>query len=846
MPFALDANPSQSELSDAVNYLLSNFNVTSSIDPNSGQITGPNGEILGYLYRYISIKYATSFDGTVGFSNVPTGASYFGIRNSNDATESTNPADYIWQQAAGGFGTTKFLYYMPTGNRSIQFEIDTAPPSALWIVDPGTAIDLDMLATSVVQNLQCGFVPANLLVPRSGSPLTPSFSSIAPLLYVVNIGVLVNFSAAQTDADVLFVNNSWRIGNSSSTGYADITKTGITIGDPSSATDHAVWPNPTAMASSPASLIVPIRYKTSSGYIVQINTAVQQFAFLDSGSKNGFAYLYQWNTATPGDPNGTTTFTWADNSTSAYTGTNGWFTSISSNPGTIGIQLWIASKAVVDAASATTTSVSWTTGFSKYASTGTNGSKTATVSVYQWAASIPSISGTSTYTWSDGSFTAPSGWSTTITSAPSSGFTLWKANVTLVDTTSAVTSSIGWTGASILSAGYSGANGAASRITFARVASNPAPVSGNITTVGNTSFPTSGQSTTTWGFAATWGASDPNTSSTDSLYQSDGIYDATSGITTWGTPYISSLKVGELSAITVNTGALTVSGALTVGTSGQIYSSGKTSYASTTAGFFLGYDGTSVAGYKLKLGDGTNSLGWDGSALAIVGGSITAAAFKTAASGARTEINTGTYGSSVAVYNATGIVSVIGTTGNVLKDMGSGYGLEVVATGSGYGTYSHSISGYGILGASINEVGIQGESTNSIGVRGYGVTGLYGNGSTAGIYATCSSGGVGVDTLSFGAAGIALKAQCSVGTGVYAGSVSGTALAVHGLMTIDNNTLVSNLSAEFWAGFKWATAVSSGSSGVTLSNPPTGVTVCRWLPLYDTSGTLSGYFPLFQ
>ena len=626
MPFALDANPSQSELSDAVNYLLSNFNVTSSIDPNSGQITGPNGEILGYLYRYISIKYATSFDGTVGFSNVPTGASYFGIRNSNDATESTNPADYIWQQAAGGFGTTKFLYYMPTGNRSIQFEIDTAPPSALWIVDPGTAIDLDMLATSVVQNLQCGFVPANLLVPRSGSPLTPSFSSIAPLLYVVNIGVLVNFSAAQTDADVLFVNNSWRIGNSSSTGYADITKTGITIGDPSSATDHAVWPNPTAMASSPASLIVPIRYKTSSGYIVQINTAVQQFAFLDSGSKNGFAYLYQWNTATPGDPNGTTTFTWADNSTSAYTGTNGWFTSISSNPGTIGIQLWIASKAVVDAASATTTSVSWTTGFSKYASTGANGSKTATVSVYQWAASIPSISGTSTYTWSDGSFTAPSGWSTTITSAPSSGFTLWKANVTLVDATSAVTSSIGWTGASILSAGYSGANGAASRITFARVPSNPAPVSGNITTAGNTSFPSGAQSLATWGFTATWGASDPNTSSTDSLYQSDGIYDAVTTNTVWGTPYISSLKVGELSAITVNTGALTVSGALTVGTSGNITTTGR-SYGSTTVpGFFLGYN---TGSYKFDLGNatGTTYFKYDGTNVSMKGGVILGGAY---------------------------------------------------------------------------------------------------------------------------------------------------------------------------------------------------------------------------
>ena len=488
--------------------------------------------------------------------------------------------------------------------------------------------------------------------------------------------------------------------------------------------------------------------------------------------------------------------------------------------------------------------------------TGMSSTRTARLEMFKWATSTPASfpSGTSTYTWSTGTFTNPAtlnGWSQT-PGSPTVGYTLFGCNQIYADTLTTSTSTVTWSTSTAYPVGYAGTNGtngtngnagnSASRA-YALYTGNPT-VTGSAVVKTGTALPATTDFSPT--AATSFTSTVQNPGSSQAMFQSDGIYNPVTNQTTWGTPYISSLKVGELSAITVNTGALTVSGALTVGTSGQIYSSGKTSYASTTAGFFLGYDGTSVAGYKLKLGDGTNSLGWDGSALAIVGGSITAAAFKTAASGARTEINTGTYGSSVAVYNATGIVSVIGTTGNVLKDMGSGYGLEVVATGSGYGTYSHSISGYGILGASINEVGIQGESTNSIGVRGYGVTGLYGNGSTAGIYATCSSGGVGVDTLSFGAAGIALKAQCSVGTGVYAGSVSGTALAVHGLMTIDNNTLVSNLSAEFWAGFKWATAVSSGSSGVTLSNPPTGVTVCRWLPLYDTSGTLSGYFPLFQ
>ena len=106
MPFLLDGNPTTSEISDAVNYVLSNFNTSYTADPNTGQISGPTGEVQGYLYQYMAIKYADSFDGTVNFSNVPTNRQYFGIRNNSDAAESSNPVDYIWTKATGGFGVT--------------------------------------------------------------------------------------------------------------------------------------------------------------------------------------------------------------------------------------------------------------------------------------------------------------------------------------------------------------------------------------------------------------------------------------------------------------------------------------------------------------------------------------------------------------------------------------------------------------------------------------------------------------------------------------------------------------------------------------------------------------------
>ena len=93
MPFFVDGNPTPSELSEAVNYLLSNFTQNVSADPSTGQIIGPTGNVNAYLYKYMFVKYADSFDGTVNFSNSPTNRSYYGLRNSNDSTESTNLVD---------------------------------------------------------------------------------------------------------------------------------------------------------------------------------------------------------------------------------------------------------------------------------------------------------------------------------------------------------------------------------------------------------------------------------------------------------------------------------------------------------------------------------------------------------------------------------------------------------------------------------------------------------------------------------------------------------------------------------------------------------------------------------
>lgn len=173
MPFLLDGNPSQGEISEAVNYLLSNFSQNVTADPSTGQITGPTGVVNGYLYKYMDIKYSDSFDGTVNFSDSPTNRAYYGLRNNDSPIESTDPADYVWYKVTGGFGTTKFLYYLTTGGRNIQFAIATSLPNPGWVIDSGSPVDLDFI-TSASNS------PANFVVIR-----------------------VANNSAAPTNAEVL-------------------------------------------------------------------------------------------------------------------------------------------------------------------------------------------------------------------------------------------------------------------------------------------------------------------------------------------------------------------------------------------------------------------------------------------------------------------------------------------------------------------------------------------------------------------------------------------------------------------------------------------------------------------
>jgi hypothetical protein len=506
MPFALDSDPSQGEISEAINYLLSNFSIGNTIDPVTGVITAPTGVVLGYLYQYIAVKYADDQFGT-GFSNSEFNKSYYGINNSNNASESSNPADYIWYEAAGGFGASKFLWYLTTGGRQIQFAVSATAPDSGWLVDPGTSIDLDVVTSGttpiIAESFVPYFAPSTLQVPRSGTPLTPTFTGVVARMYATNAGTIVPFTDAQTDSNVAFVNNSWRIGNSATTGNADISYTNITVGNPTDGGDFALWPAPTAMSASPAYVTVPVRYKNPTGVVSQAGFATIQYVFSDPGAAgqdspaidiSGYTGFVV-NTGGAFTPSTATlsaitaaitspTYSWAiTNATPTSSTTSSVVVTPNSGATSVGVTLTVNGTNLLSPISKTISMPVTYNGTPGAA--GANGIMSAFPSIYIWTGSSATPtrpSTTSTYTWATGAYTAPSGWSTTAPSNTTPGNYLWQITIPLTVSATTTTSTLDWTNTSypircIAYNGSQGPTGASGSATFlvTRAANDSSP-----------------------------------------------------------------------------------------------------------------------------------------------------------------------------------------------------------------------------------------------------------------------------------------------------------------------------------------------------------------------------------
>ena len=89
------------------------------------------------------------------------------------------------------------------------------------------------------------------------------------------------------------------------------------------------------------------------------------------------------------------------------------------------------------------------------------------------------------------------------------------------------------------------------------------------------------------------------------MYQADGIYNGTN--TLWSTPYISALKVGALSAVSTNTGSLTVSGTL------------QSNTAAISGTTMTGSGGVLYATGNFAFGNSTTNIAFNGSQMTLNG-----------------------------------------------------------------------------------------------------------------------------------------------------------------------------------------------------------------------------------
>lgn len=284
------------------------------------------------------------------------------------------------------------------------------------------------------------------------------------------------------------------------------------------------------------------------------------------GAMLATSVLYQWNTVQPSLPTGTSTFTWASAANTSYSAGDGWSITVPANPGTSGIKLWTASKPITAPAGTPTTTVSYSAGATVAAisQNGVAGAKQAIARAYQWSTGpAPTTTGTATWTWASATYDTPpaTGWTASKTDAPALGYTLYEATVALVDTTGADTTSIDWTTATRTGIGFmanNGATGNSAAIAYVLVDGNSLNTTPSTITKSGTALPANGD----WGSTRAWQTTPPTAAAGQSVFQSNGIYNAGSNQTVWGVPYLSALRVGNLSAISTDTGSLNVSGTI--------------------------------------------------------------------------------------------------------------------------------------------------------------------------------------------------------------------------------------------------------------------------------------------
>jgi hypothetical protein len=236
--------------------------------------------------------------------------------------------------------------------------------------------------------------------------------------------------------------------------------------------------------------------------------------------------------------------------------------------------------------------------------------------------------------------------------------------------------------------------------------------------------------------------------------------------------YAGTIAAGNITTGTLGV-SLTMGNTFIVNSSGKIYSTGKSSYASTTNGFFLGYD---TDGYKLNIGGSAKYLKWSGTDLTVVG-DITGSTGTFSGSLSAANLTAGNITVAVSM-NCAGYVSCTGISTTTFSTIKFPTGTVTCRCSlSGYNTTSTESSSdarCGVIGRATSTsypgagvLGVNTTATHGIGVVGYG--------GAHGVYATCNSGGRAIYAQAYSTSQVALEVSGKVN--LLQSATTGTATA---------------------------------------------------------------------
>jgi hypothetical protein len=116
----------------------------------------------------------------VNFSTSPTNRLFFGLLNSNSPVGSSNPADYIYTQVVGGFGTTKFFFYSVLGGRQLLINVTTGLTNNFLQAVDGVPIDLDLVTAVANVVITANNIVASTITGNQLAANTVATTNITP------------------------------------------------------------------------------------------------------------------------------------------------------------------------------------------------------------------------------------------------------------------------------------------------------------------------------------------------------------------------------------------------------------------------------------------------------------------------------------------------------------------------------------------------------------------------------------------------------------------------------------------------------------------------------------------